>query len=458
MVPVAQGILAGIGFMIFGVPSPLAVGHGGHPGGDRAARRLAARLGAGRASTCCSRGAPGPALGLLVYCTVIVSGSDNVVKPLLLRGAARIHPLLGFLSIIGGVLAFGVFGFLIGPVILSLVLSAIRIYRLDVLRVAGSRRARRGRPARRDRSHPLRAQRVRPACLALGRVIPCLAVAVPIAPARAARTPPGETLGTGDARPARGGAVPRARDDPGGHRAGGLGGGYWLDGRLGTRPVFLLLGGTLGRGRGALPLLQDRGGTEQATNGPQALSLIRYTILVTGVGRDHVRPRLGPRPAPRSTPPPAGPPLFGGALAVANTVAAHALVRVVRPPLDERLPRAPCSAAWSAAWPLAARRGGGGRPAAGPAAAAPRLLASLLLRPLPGHGAHDPPPARAPRASPGREPDERAAAGPAAAGRARARPRGPSEPTSRPPTHAAVAGHAADAPAPPRHGTQDPRP
>lgn len=28
----------------------------------------------------------------------------------------------------------------------------------------------------------------------------------------------------------------------------GLGGGYWLDGRLGTRPVFLLLGGVLGVG------------------------------------------------------------------------------------------------------------------------------------------------------------------------------------------------------------------
>jgi F0F1-type ATP synthase assembly protein I len=28
----------------------------------------------------------------------------------------------------------------------------------------------------------------------------------------------------------------------------GLGGGYWLDGRLGTRPVFLLLGATLGVG------------------------------------------------------------------------------------------------------------------------------------------------------------------------------------------------------------------
>jgi F0F1-type ATP synthase assembly protein I len=28
----------------------------------------------------------------------------------------------------------------------------------------------------------------------------------------------------------------------------GLGGGYWLDGRLGTRPGFLLLGGVLGLG------------------------------------------------------------------------------------------------------------------------------------------------------------------------------------------------------------------
>jgi predicted PurR-regulated permease PerM len=57
---------------------------------------------------------------------------------MLLRGTAHIHPLLGFLSILGGVLAFGVFGFLIGPVVLSLVLSAIRIYRLDVLRAGGT--------------------------------------------------------------------------------------------------------------------------------------------------------------------------------------------------------------------------------------------------------------------------------------------------------------------------------
>jgi ATP synthase protein I len=30
----------------------------------------------------------------------------------------------------------------------------------------------------------------------------------------------------------------------------GVGGGYWLDGRMGTRPLFLLLGGTLGLAAG----------------------------------------------------------------------------------------------------------------------------------------------------------------------------------------------------------------
>ena len=117
MVPVVQGLLAGIGFLMFGVPSPLVWG---------TAVILAATvplLGSPLAwmPACvylAVQGSTGPALGLLVYSTVVVSGSDNVIKPLLLRGSARIHPLLGFLSIIGGVLAFGVFGFLIGPVVL----------------------------------------------------------------------------------------------------------------------------------------------------------------------------------------------------------------------------------------------------------------------------------------------------------------------------------------------------
>jgi predicted PurR-regulated permease PerM len=72
---------------------------------------------------------------MFVYGIVIISGIDNVIKPVLLRDAARIHPMLGFLSILGGVFSFGPMGVFVGPVILSLVLSALRIYKADVLQV-----------------------------------------------------------------------------------------------------------------------------------------------------------------------------------------------------------------------------------------------------------------------------------------------------------------------------------
>jgi len=75
-------------------------------------------------------------MAMLAYGLLVISGIDNLIKPLLLRGTAQIHPLLGFLSILGGVLAFGPLGFLVGPVILSLVLSALRLYRLDLLRAS----------------------------------------------------------------------------------------------------------------------------------------------------------------------------------------------------------------------------------------------------------------------------------------------------------------------------------
>ena len=133
VVPLAQGFLATIGFLVFGVPSPVPWG---------VAVVLAAMvpiLGSplGWVPACVYlylHGATWQWVGMLLFGIVVISGIDNVIKPLLLKGAADIHPMLGFLSILGGVLAFGFFGLLVGPVILSLVLSALRIYRLDVLR------------------------------------------------------------------------------------------------------------------------------------------------------------------------------------------------------------------------------------------------------------------------------------------------------------------------------------
>jgi predicted PurR-regulated permease PerM len=132
VVPIVQGLVAMLGFWLFGVPSPLLWGVmvifaafvpvlGSPLGWVPAAVYLIVTR---------------PDMsgwGLLLYGILLISTIDNFVKPWLLREAAQIHPLPGFLSILGGVIAFGPMGFLVGPVILSLVLSALRIYRLDFL-------------------------------------------------------------------------------------------------------------------------------------------------------------------------------------------------------------------------------------------------------------------------------------------------------------------------------------
>ena len=71
---------------------------------------------------------------MALYGAFVISMVDNIAKPLILKGAAQIHTMLGFLSILGGLYAFGPKGLIVGPVVLSLVLSAYRIYRYDVLR------------------------------------------------------------------------------------------------------------------------------------------------------------------------------------------------------------------------------------------------------------------------------------------------------------------------------------
>ncbi len=139
LVPIVQGLVAVPGFAFFGVPSPLfwsvlvflaAL-----------VPLLGSALGWVPAVVYLFlNGEDWQWIGMLVYGVVLISGIDNVVKPLVLGGAARIHPLTAFLAILGGLLSFGPLGFLIGPVILSLVLSAIRIYR-EVLKPATAREA-----------------------------------------------------------------------------------------------------------------------------------------------------------------------------------------------------------------------------------------------------------------------------------------------------------------------------
>jgi F0F1-type ATP synthase assembly protein I len=49
----------------------------------------------------------------------------------------------------------------------------------------------------------------------------------------------------------------------------GLGGGYWLDGRLGTRPAFLLIGGALGVGAALYQFFKTVAGLNKRRSDPK---------------------------------------------------------------------------------------------------------------------------------------------------------------------------------------------
>jgi predicted PurR-regulated permease PerM len=130
VVPIAQGALATIGYWLFGVPNALLWG------AITVIACLIPLLGAPVAWIPITifvffTGPAWKGIGLLVYGTFVISGIDNILKPMLLSGTARVHPLPGFLCVVGGTLAFGPAGLLVGPVVLSLAISALYIYRTE---------------------------------------------------------------------------------------------------------------------------------------------------------------------------------------------------------------------------------------------------------------------------------------------------------------------------------------
>lgn len=78
-----------------------------------------------------------PAAGLLLYGIVVVSSSDNVVKPWVLKGRSNLHPLLALLSVLGGVQALGPIGILVGPLVVSLLQVLLVMLRTELATMAG---------------------------------------------------------------------------------------------------------------------------------------------------------------------------------------------------------------------------------------------------------------------------------------------------------------------------------
>ncbi len=121
VVAMVQGFLGGVGFAILGLKSPVLWGCA------MALLAMIPFLGAPviwfpAVVYLFLHGQFMSALFLFLWGAFVVGLIDNVLRPLIIGGKARLHPLLVFFSAFGGIILLGPVGIFFGPIILSITL------------------------------------------------------------------------------------------------------------------------------------------------------------------------------------------------------------------------------------------------------------------------------------------------------------------------------------------------
>lgn len=122
----AQGVAGGIGLAIVGIPALFW-------GTVMALASLIPVVGTAlvwvpAALYLLAVGSWGKALFLALYCGIAVGSIDNLLRPLLMSGQARMSTLWLFLAILGGIDAFGLMGLIYGPLIFGLLAVLLYLY------------------------------------------------------------------------------------------------------------------------------------------------------------------------------------------------------------------------------------------------------------------------------------------------------------------------------------------
>jgi len=74
-------------------------------------------------------GAWGKAIILTLWGSIVIGMSDNLLRPTLVGKKAKMHDLMIFFAVLGGLRAFGVLGILMGPVVLAVSLTLLEAFR-----------------------------------------------------------------------------------------------------------------------------------------------------------------------------------------------------------------------------------------------------------------------------------------------------------------------------------------
>ena len=128
LVGIIQGVIVGIGFIVFKIPNALILTLLASIAGVLPivgtfivwVPVIIYLLVAGNSST---------AIGILAF-GLISSSIDNILRPIFISRKTNLHPMLILVGMIGGYFLFGVLGFVIGPLIIAYSLIIFDIYRL----------------------------------------------------------------------------------------------------------------------------------------------------------------------------------------------------------------------------------------------------------------------------------------------------------------------------------------
>ena len=122
LIGIIQALIAGIGFTIFNLSYPVLAGV------TAGLLSLLPIVGpyflyAGVALYLLFSGAAAKGISILAYGMILGSILDYAARPLLLGRKAKIHPLIIFIGVFGGLSMLGLIGIIIGPIILTIALA-----------------------------------------------------------------------------------------------------------------------------------------------------------------------------------------------------------------------------------------------------------------------------------------------------------------------------------------------
>ena len=129
LVAIVQGLIGGVAFRILGLPAAALWGT------IMAVMAMIPMVGPPivwipSAIYLAMSGHLGKGIILALIGVLIIGTVDNLIRAVFVGGRARVHSLVVFLSVIGGVLVFGAAGIVVGPVLFVMALSLIEAGRL----------------------------------------------------------------------------------------------------------------------------------------------------------------------------------------------------------------------------------------------------------------------------------------------------------------------------------------